>query len=132
MRVVMKKSNDIETQQFIDKIKVYDSPKYQILKKLREIVFDHYPKVKERIMYGGIMFSLSEDFAGIFVYKNHVSFEFAYGYKFDDPTNLLEGKGQFRRHIKLKSLDDIETKKVDFFVKQIKEIENNDAHFQLK
>jgi len=117
----MKKSDDIETQKFIDNIKVLDSTKYQILKKLRGIVFDNYPKVKERIMYGGIMFSLTEDFGGVFIYENHISFEFSNGYKFDDSKNLLEGKGKYRRHLKLKSLDDIETKKVDFFIKQTKE-----------
>jgi hypothetical protein len=58
------------------------------------------------------------------VYENHISFEFSYGYKFNNSENLLKGKGKYRRHLKLKSLDDIETKKVDFFVKQIKEIEN--------
>lgn len=119
----MKKSNDTETQNFIDNIKVLDNTKYQILKKLREIIFDNYPEVKERIMYGGIMFSFKEDFAGLFVYKNHISFEFSYGYKFNDSENLLEGKGKYRRHLKLKSLDDIQIKKAVFFVKQIKEIE---------
>ena len=46
----MKKSNDIETQKFIDNIKILDSTKYQILSKLREVVFNNYPKVRERIM----------------------------------------------------------------------------------
>ena len=64
----MKKSNDIKTQKFIDNIKDLNSTKYQILKKLREIVFDNFPKVKERMMYGGIMFSHNEDFGGLFVY----------------------------------------------------------------
>ena len=120
----MKKSNDIETQKFIDNIKILDSTKYQILSKLREVVFNNYPKVRERIMYGGIMFSLNEDFGGVFVYENHISFEFSNGYRFSDTENLLEGKGKYRRHLKLKSLDDIKTKKVDYFVKQIQEIEN--------
>ncbi len=120
----MKKSNDIETQKFIDNIKILDSTKYQILNKLRELVFNNYPKVKERIMYGGIMFSLKEDFGGVFVYENHISFEFSDGYRFNDTENLLEGKGKYRRHLKLKSLDYIKTKKVDYFVKQIQEIEN--------
>jgi len=48
--------------------------------------------------------------------------EFSNGYLFDDPKSLLEGKGKYRRHLKLRSLDDIETKKVDYFMKQIKEI----------
>lgn len=121
----MKKSNDIKTQKFIDSVKVFDSTKYQLLQKIREIVFDNYPKVKERIMYGGIIFSLIDDFGGVFVYKNHVSFEFSNGVNFDQNKNLLEGKGKYRRHLKLTSLDDIKTKKLDFFVKEIKNIENS-------
>jgi len=116
----MKKSHDIKTRKFIDSIEVLNSTKHQILNKLREIVFENYPKVKERIMYGGIIFSLNEDFSGVFVYTNHVSMEFSKGYLFDDPKSLLEGKGKYRRHLKLRSLDDIEIKKVDYFMKQIK------------
>jgi hypothetical protein len=117
----MNNSNDKETQKFIETIKVLDHTKYQILKKLREIVFDNYPKTEERIMYGGILFSHTEDFGGLFVYQNHVSFEFGSGYKFMDTENLLEGKGKYRRHLKIRSLDDIDTKMVDFFMNQIKD-----------
>ena len=78
------KSKNIETQKFIENIEILDHEKYLILQQLREIVFDNYPKVKERMMYGGIMFSQQKDFGGVFVYKNHISFEFSDGYKFDD------------------------------------------------
>lgn len=120
----MKKSLDIATQKFIDSIEVLDSTKYQILQKLREIVFENYPNSKERMMYGGILFSLDDDYGGVFVYKNHVSFEFSNGYTFDDPKKVLEGGGKYRRHVKFKSIDDVETKQVDFFVKQIIKIED--------
>ena len=114
----MRKSKDLKTQNFIDNIKVIDHAKYQILIKLREIVFEHYPEVEEKIMYGGIIFSFKEDFGGVFFYQHHVSFEFSLGYKFEDAQKLLEGKGKYRRHLKLKTIEDIETKKVDCFVKQ--------------
>ncbi|MCZ6594539.1 MAG: DUF1801 domain-containing protein [Bacteroidetes bacterium] len=119
----MKISNDIKTQNFIDHIKVLDSTKHQILERLRAMVFDNHPKVRERMMYGGIIFSLTDDFGGVFVYKNHVSFEFGYGYKLSDPEKLLEGGGKYRRHLKIRSMDDIEMKKFDFFIKQIQEFE---------
>ena len=35
-----------------------------------------------------------------------------------DPNKLLEGSGKFRRHLKIKSKEDISNKDVDFFVKQ--------------
>lgn len=114
----MKKSQDTATQKFIDSIAILDTTKYQILQTLRDIVFDNAPNVKERIMYGGIMLALNKDFGGIFVYDKHISFEFSNGFKFEDTNNVLEGTGKFRRHLKFRSLEDIETKNTDFFIKQ--------------
>lgn len=115
----MKKSNDEKVQYFLDEIKVKNEGQFKILQKLREIVFKTYPKTNERIMYGGIMFSLIEDFGGIFLSKNHISFEFGKGYVMKDPKNLLEGTGKFRRHLKIKSIEDIKNKDVDLYIKQI-------------
>ena len=97
---------------------MFNNEKYIILQELRKIVFKNYKKTGERMMYSGIMFSLEEDFGGIFVRKNHVSFELVNGFTINDPNKLLEGTGKFRRHLKIKSLSDIDDKKVDFFVKQ--------------
>ena len=120
---MMKKSKDLRAQQFIDSIPVLDSTKYEILNTLRKIVFNNFPDVKERMMYGGILFSDTHDFGGVFVYAKHISFEFSNGYLFDDPEKILEGKGKYRRHLKFRSLDDIETKKATYFIKQSKRIE---------
>lgn len=106
-------------QNFIYKIMLLDYEKYQIVEEVRKIVSKHFPNVKERKMYGGIIFSEIDDFAGIFVYKNHISVEFSYGYKFIDPENLLEGRGKYRRHLKIKSMECKGLKKLDFFLKQI-------------
>ncbi|MDX1700014.1 MAG: DUF1801 domain-containing protein, partial [Melioribacteraceae bacterium] len=73
---------------------------------------------EEKMMYGGIMFSLTEDYAGIFARKNHVSFEFGNGFKMNDPNKVLEGGGKYRRYLKLRSLTDIKDKEVEFFVEQ--------------
>ncbi|XDD46907.1 DUF1801 domain-containing protein [Leptospira sp. WS39.C2] len=115
----MKKSNDEKVQYFLDEIKIKNEGQFKILQKLRELVFKAYPKTIERIMYGGIMFSLVEDFGGIFLSKNHISFEFGKGFLMKDPKKLLEGTGKFRRHLKIKSIEDIKNKDVDFFIKQI-------------
>lgn len=111
-------SKNEKVQKFLEDIMMIDSEKSEILQKLRKIVFSNYPKTDERMMYGGIMFSLEADFGGLFVRKNHMSFEFVFGVYMDDPHNILEGAGKLRRHIKIRSLADIEDKKVDFFVKQ--------------
>ena len=114
----MKKSKDERVNTFLEETNILNGEQFNILQKLRGIVFKIYPKTKERMMYGGIMFSLEDDFGGIFVRKNHVSFEFGTGFKMKDSNKLLEGTGKFRRHLKIKSFSDIEDKTVDYFVKQ--------------
>lgn len=113
-----KRSKDAKVQQLLDEVRELDLEKSKIMQQLRKIVFAQYPKVSERIMYGGIMFSLGEDFGGIFVRRNHISFEFGNGVAMKDPKGLLEGKGEFRRHLKLRSYSDIKEKNVAGFVKQ--------------
>ncbi|ABM24930.1 hypothetical protein Sputw3181_2102 [Shewanella sp. W3-18-1] len=63
--------------------------------------------VTEEIKYGGILFSTTKPFCGIFAYQQHVSLEFSAGASFQDAYSLLEGKGKFRRHIKILSNGDI-------------------------
>ena len=118
-------------QQFLDDIEDVDEDKAEILQKLRTIVFKRFPKVKEEIKYGGIVFLLGEYFGGgLFVRKDHISFEFVHGAEMDDPREILEGAGKFRRHLKFRSLADIKDKDADFFVKQLvslADVKNIDA-----
>ncbi len=115
----MMKSNNEKVQSFLEGIMMSDVEKYNSLLEMRKIVFQIHPKTDERIMYGGIMFSLNaEDYSGLFVRKNHISFEFSNGYRMKDPDQFLEGSGKFRRHLKIKTHTDIKNKDVAFFVKQ--------------
>ncbi len=100
----MIKSNNEQVHNFLEEIQIIDDEKYLILQKLRGIVFNNNKTVNDRMMYGGIMFSLDDDFGGIFVRKNHISFEFSNGFILKDPNNILEGTGKFRRHLKITSL----------------------------
>jgi hypothetical protein len=115
----MRKSKDERVEKFLEEISLLNQVQYRILQELRELVFTTFPQVEERMMYGGIMFSLEKDFGGIFASKQHVSFEFGHGYMMQDPQGLLDGTGKFRRHLKIKSLSDIKDKNVAFFLKQV-------------
>ncbi len=92
--------------------------KANIVRRVRELVFSVFPAAGERVMYGGIMFSLDTDFGGVFIYKNHISVEFGNGVHMRDPEGLLEGGGKLRRHIKLHSLEDIENRQLASFIRQ--------------
>jgi hypothetical protein len=73
--------------------------------------------------YGGTVFMTDPDIAGsfvggVFASKAHVSVEFSNGVAFRDPDGVLEGKGKARRHVKLRSLADIDDKDVAGFLAQ--------------
>ncbi|MDX2470220.1 MAG: DUF1801 domain-containing protein [SAR324 cluster bacterium] len=107
-------------QELLDDLKIDDLEKYKIIIALRAITFEIFPQVTERIMYGGIMFTLDDDFGGLFPSKKHVSFEFSQGFGLDDPEGLLEGKGKLRRHLKFKTMADVTAKTPSYFVEQLK------------
>ena len=86
-------------------------------------IADVCPGAGRRPMYGGIVFEREPGVpktmvCGHFVYKNHVSLEFGEGYKFSDPESVLEGKGKYRRHIKLTGTGDIDSKYVRVMIEQ--------------
>ena len=66
-----------------------------------------------RPMYGGTVFELEVDnpksrIGGVYAYDGHVSLEFAQGKCLVDQHGVLDGHGKHRRHIKLRSMSDID------------------------
>ena len=56
-----------------------------------------YLESEEEIKYGGLVYIIDNRlFSGIFLRNNHISIEFDNG-----ADKLLEGKGKFRRHLKI-------------------------------
>jgi len=81
------------------------------------LVAEHCPSAGRRPMYGGIVFEKEPGVhktmvCGHFTYKQHVSLEFGKGYLLEDPAGVLEGKGKYRRHIKLTKAADVESRDV--------------------
>jgi hypothetical protein len=96
------------------------SPKLAfIIQSLRKMVRKIAPDSEEKIMYGGIIYSMPERmFCGLFLRKNHVSVEFDLGYLLNDKKNYLEGNGKYRRHLKIHNEEEIIIKKVEKFMKE--------------
>lgn len=115
----MKKYENAEVQKFLDEISMVDAEKTDTLIEMREIIFETFPETKEKIMYGGIVFFFDDEmFSGLFLNKNHVTLEFSKGFLMKDPNAFLEGKGKYRRHLKISAKEEIVNKKVGFFVQQ--------------
>lgn len=89
---------------------------HELVQAVRQLVLGLGKEVTEEVKYGGILFSGSQAFCGVFAYTNHISLEFGDGANLPDAYGFLEGKGKQRRHIKLQTLDEIETRKVAHYV----------------
>ena len=84
---------------------------------IRSLFLETCPGLTEAVKYGGIVFLKNGGLiGGVFAYKEHVSVEFSHGASFPDPDSTLEGKGKYRRHIKLHDLDDIEARNLAGFI----------------
>ncbi len=89
----------------------------QITRDIDAMVAELCPDAAGRAMYGGHVFKRkrgdhSSMVCGHFIYKQHVGLEFSQGYRLTDPDGVLEGKGKFRRHVKLTSVNDLKRKAV--------------------
>jgi len=108
-----------DIQNFVNDIQLTSDEFYQLVLHVREIFLSNTTNLTESIKYGGIVYSKSNELiGGIFVYKKHISLEFSQGYQLTDTYSVLEGKGKFRRHIKLKTIDDVNDKNIASYIKQ--------------
>ena len=100
-----------------------DATKTKIIDSLEEMTIDLAPDANLRPMYGGTVVELETDnpksrIGGFYVYADYVSFEFANGVQIEDPDGVLEGTGKLRRHVNLRSADDVKNKTCKRFLVQ--------------
>ena len=104
---------------FMQDIQILEGLWYEIALQIRQIHFSCAPNLSEDIKYGGLVFNQNNELVtGIFFRKAHISVEFGHGAALPDPNSVLEGKGKDRRHIKVRSLADITTKNVSYYVQR--------------
>lgn len=112
-------SSDMEIKEFLTKAKEKDPVLGEITLTLRNLGRTNHPEAIEVIKYGGIcLFDAGLLVGGFFQSKKHISVEFSEGANLEDPDGFLEGTGKFRRHLKIRTIDDIEGKKVAYYLKQ--------------
>jgi len=110
-------AEDDKINAFLEDILMISPEKHAIITEVRALFKAEMPAVDEMIKYGGIAFFVSGEICGgLFASKHHVSMEMSNGSWLVDPEGVLEGKGKTRRHLKLRSRDDIAAKSVAKFV----------------
>ncbi len=95
----------------------------EITNSIDALITEICPSAGRRTMYGGIVFEKEPGnpktmVCGHFVYAKHVSLEFSNGYQLLDPDKVLEGRGKYRRHIKLTAQGEIQAKSVRSMIEQ--------------
>lgn len=96
----------------LDDIRLLGAERFELVQTLRKVILGLDSAITEEVKYGGFLFSAEKPFCGVFSYAKHVSLEFGEGASLPDKFNVLEGRGKFRRHIKLSSAQDITDKHV--------------------
>lgn len=96
----------------LEDIRLVSEERHATVQAVRALARQLFKPLAEEVKYGGILFASGVQFGGVFAYKEHVTVEFGNGAAIADPHGHLEGGGKGRRHIKLKSVADIETRRL--------------------
>lgn len=103
-------------QDLLEDMRLLGEEQYEIVEAVRALVKKNFKACEEEVKYGGILFSSGVQFCGVFAYKAHVSVELGKGASIVDEFGFLEGSGKGRRHVKLRSLGDIKSKKLALYL----------------
>jgi len=90
-----------------------------IIKALRAFVKRTAPKLEEAVKWGnGCWVKGKAPIAYVYSDTDHVQFGFIRGASLADPKKLLQGKGQYVRHVKVRKVGDIDPKTFGAFLRQ--------------
>jgi hypothetical protein len=95
-------------------------PKHRsIIKALRAFVRRTAPDLEEAVKWGnGCWVKGKAPIAYVYSDKDHVQFGFIRGAALKDPLGLLQGKGQYVRHVKVRKVVDIDRKTFGAWLRQ--------------
>src|SRR5690606_5315798 len=85
----------------------------EIMEIIRSLVHQHVANVTEEFKWGRPIFRSKKDFAYLQANKGHVNLGFYKDFeKLSDPEGMLEGTAKTMRHIKLRTVFDINSKRL--------------------
>ena len=105
-----------EVDDYIEKQKL---PQKGICKRLRKIILETFPAIREEMKLGVPWY---EGKYYIVALKDHVNLGFSLKGLSKEKIELFEGGGKTMKHIKLRSLNDIDENKIVKLLKVVKEM----------
>jgi len=86
---------------------------------LRALVRECAPHAEELVSYGMPVFKARKKiFAWIIATKKDITFSFREGKSFEDRYNLLRGVGKHARHIKITTVDSVDSDALRYYIRQ--------------
>lgn len=117
-----------ESSTFEELLAISEPALHSIALRLREIILSLDPNACEVVRLGDKASTfgigpkkMSEGYVYILPYKNWVNLGFYRGAHLADPEALLEGTGKNMRHIKIKSIEDVNNPKLKALIKAAKQ-----------
>ena len=115
--------NHIEVKSFVEDLELVSPVKARIINQIRTYFGAIETEIEERIIYGGVGFFINgKHFGGAYPNKKHVNFAFSRGVELADPKSYLQGKGKFRRHLQIFTVEELAEKDAELFANAIIEL----------
>lgn len=112
-------SENDKVNDFLADLQITSPDQVDVVLCIRELFLQANTELEDTIKYGGLVFlKAGVLIGGIFAYKNHISIEFGEGATFSDPSGVLEGGGKHRRHLKIRTAEDVDNKDCAYFIAQ--------------
>jgi hypothetical protein len=100
-----------------DYINKQKSPNKEICFELRKIILKLYPKIKEEMKWGAIVYDGGRYYIGVVKYG--VNLGFAVGGLNKEEIKQFEGNGKTMRHIKIETLSDLDEPRLTRLIKLV-------------
>jgi len=105
---------DSQVKTYLDKL---PEPQKSICKKVRKIILQTCPEIKETFENGVPWYECKYYIVGL---KDHVNVGFSVKGLSEKEKSLFEGKGKYMRHIKLYAPNDVDEGKIATLLKVVK------------
>ncbi len=106
----------IDAITYIEKL---ETPQKEICQKLRKIILDTFPNIKEGMKWGVPVFN--DGIFYIVALKDHVNLGFSTKGLDKEELSLFDGGGKTTKHIEIESLETIDPKRIVTLLKLVKE-----------
>lgn len=92
----------------------------ELMAVIRALIHESVPNVVEEFKWSRPIFRTHKDFAYLQANKEHINLGFYSGFeKLEDPKKLLEGTGKTMRHVKLRTMMDVDRDQLEVWFKML-------------